>query len=115
MDITAQLSQLRSTIPGCHVAAFIDLSARMVLAQDARGKAPQERMDGLADRAVSLLDTPGIGADTPDHAIALSADNQEVFLRSSEDSSYGLCLVCGLATNTQSAVKAGLTMLRGLA
>lgn len=115
MDIARQLSDLRNAIPGCHVAAFIDLSTRMVLAHDARSKAPQERMDGLADRAVSLIDTPCIGDTTPDHAIAISEDNQEIFLRAMSDRSDGLCLVCSHATDTQAATNAGLKLLRGLA
>ncbi len=114
MEIAAQLSDLRSAIPGCHVAAFVDLSTRMVLAHDTRSKVPQERLDGLADRAVALLDTPITGDVPPDHAIAISADNQEVFLRAVPKSSDGLCLVCGHDTDAQAATKAGLTLLRGM-
>lgn len=115
MDISIRLSDLRRTIPGCHVAAFIDLSARMVLVHDARSKAPQERMDGLADRAVSLLDTPGIDQATPNYAMAVSEDNLEIFLRAMSESDDGLCLVCGLDTDPQTAAQAGLSMLRGIA
>ncbi|MEM7731936.1 MAG: hypothetical protein AAF280_04035 [Pseudomonadota bacterium] len=114
MDVTRQLCDLRRAISGCHVAALIDLSARMVLACDARSKAPQERMDGLADRAVSLLDAPGIGDTAPDYAIAMSEDNQEIFLRTPTDSSDGLCLVCGHQTDARAAADAGLQLLRGL-
>mgnify|MGYP001799989803 CR=1 FL=1 len=112
MDITEPLAMLRRDIPGCHVAAFLDLSARMTLAHDARSKAPQERLDGLADRAQRLLSVPGLSV--PDHAVALSPENFELFLRTNENSDDGLALVCGVDTDLDAALTQARAMLTGL-
>lgn len=109
MDMAAKLSDLRQTIPGCHLAAFMDLSARMVLAHDARSKPPQERLDGLADRARRLLNTPDVALN---HAIAISEDNLEIFLCSAPASEDSLALVCGVETDVYAAIEVGLALLR---
>lgn len=113
MDMAAQLSQLRRDIPGCHVAAFVDLDARMVLVLDARSKAPQERLDGLADRARRLLNVPG--QQDLNHAVAISSANLEVFLRGAAGSEDGLALVCGLETDLEAALDEGFRLLQGVA
>lgn len=112
MDMVEQLSDLRQTLPGCHLAAFIDLSARMVLAHEARSKAPQERLDGLADRAARLLTTPDVATPSPDHALAVSDHNIEIFLRAAPDADDSLALVCSNDTDAEAAVDAGFAFLR---
>lgn len=103
MDIASHLSDLRGRISGCHVAAFIDLSAKMVLAHDARSKLPQERLDGLADRAERLLKTPGL-IDGADHVVAVSSDNLEIFIRAETES---LAFVCNTSADVDQAVEHG--------
>ncbi|MEO0750347.1 MAG: hypothetical protein AAFY25_00940 [Pseudomonadota bacterium] len=109
MDMPAQLSELRRAVPGCHVAAFVDLSARMVLSHDARSKAPQERLDGLADRARQLLSAPGLPG--VDHAMAISGDSLELFLGAGDD---GLALVCGTGTDVEAALTHARAVLGGV-
>lgn len=114
MDMATQLADLRRALPGCHVAAFIDLSARMVLSHDARSKAPQERLDALADRAGRLLTTPGMAVHAPDHAMAISEDNVEIFLRAAPDAEDSIALVCGLDVDADAACSAGFAVLSGI-
>lgn len=113
MDMAAQLSDLRQAVPGCHVAAFVDLSAKMMMTHDARSKAPQERLDDLAERALRLLTTPGVAEPAPDHVVCVSADNLEIFLRADPASDDSLVLVCGLSTDVGTAVQTGLALLKG--
>ncbi|MEO0749291.1 MAG: hypothetical protein AAFZ10_13075 [Pseudomonadota bacterium] len=115
MDMAAKLCDLRVALPGCHVAAFVDLSAKMVMAHDARSKALQERLDDLAERALRLITMPGVAEPAPDHAICVSADNLEIFLRADPASDDSLVLVCGLRTEVTKAVETGLTLLKEFA
>ena len=110
MNIYRHLSELRKAIPDCHLAAFIDLNANMVMAHEARSKPPQERLDGLADQAERLLKAPGM--DGPiDHVLIVSGENLEVFGKGAAD---GVAMVCGLDTSVEKAVQHGKTWLEQL-
>lgn len=114
MDMAAELSRVRSDVQGCHLIAFIDLSARMVLVYDARSKPPQERLDGLADRSQRLLTTPDVADPMPDHAMVITEDNLEIYLRGAPTTEDSLALVCSLRTDAQSAIDTGFALLKGL-
>lgn len=115
MTMAEKLCDLRKMIPGCHVAAYIDLSSKIVLLHDARSKTPQERLDGLADRAARLLGTPGVLQSPLTQTAALSADNVEVFLRIDPSSADSLALVCNVETDVEDAAQQGLGLLKEMA
>ncbi len=114
MDVSERLSNLRSAVPGCHLAAFIDLSSKMVLAVNARSNQPQERLDVLADQAERLLSAPDViiedpapsqpSAHIPDYVVTSSPENLEVFVRSAGDANEALGLVCAINTDIELAL-----------
>lgn len=114
MDIAAQLSDLRRDVSGCHIAAFVDLSAKMVMAHDARSKAPQERLDALADRAERLLNTPDVAPPTVMHALAISEHGLEIYLRDASRTDDSLALVCSPDAHVEMAIERGVSLLQGL-
>lgn len=118
MEMSQRLTDLRGSIPGCHVAAFIDLSTQMVLAVDARSKQPQERLDLLADRAKALFSTPGVTiSDTIgeeqifDQVVVCSEDNTEAFVRTNADTTEAIGLVCSRSANIDMALRRCQAML----
>ncbi len=122
--VNVPLQGLRDAVPGCHVAAFIDISSQMVLAVDARSKQPQERLDTLAERAVELLGASeavfseelpaSTGPVQPDYALALSPANLEIYLRSAVQPDEALGLVCGLGSDFENALIHGEAALRAI-
>ncbi|QJF51737.1 hypothetical protein [Roseobacter ponti] len=55
MTIHERLSELRTRFESCEIAAFADLSTRMVLASSARNGVTQEQLDDLCAEACSAL------------------------------------------------------------
>lgn len=59
MKIEAHLDRLRKSQPGCHLAAYGDLSAKLILRSSADRACPREDLDRLGDKAAmaaSVLD-----------------------------------------------------------
>lgn len=104
MAIAAILDNLRHAFPGCHYAAYADLSAEMVLATSAKTKMTQEYWDGLCSTAVDMLggdvaqrvaDLLEIDAKTGIfHAVLADGQDLGVFVRSVSNPADALCCVC---------------------
>jgi hypothetical protein len=90
MDIAQELDDLRRAHPACALAAFGDISARMILCASGRQRHPQEQLDQLCAMAVDLLRgesatriaaaTGRTGRDRMRLAITLDRDGVGVFL-----------------------------------
>jgi hypothetical protein len=116
MNMVEKLASLRAGIPGCHVATFIDLGSKMVMAVDARSKQPQERLDTMADRADRLFASPrvimtGMSEHPPDKIVTVTQLNVEAFLRVDGTSEDALGLVCDHSVDIEKAVQLGRALL----
>lgn len=103
-DVSAFLSNLRATAPGCHAVALVDLDANMVLTEDCETQVGQEFWEALAFKAIDLL----VGQNARVFAQTLTASqddyvryatlrrDDEVFLliRSKAEPPLGLLLIC---------------------
>lgn len=104
MSVSEGLNNLRAAVPGCQLAAFIDLQASMVLAVSAQTKQRQELLGALADSASRHLPmdesalagclTSGDSAAAPDSAILLSATGTVAFVRSPAEPNEAVCVSC---------------------
>lgn len=55
MALKQVLSQIRQGSPGCHLAAYVDLKAKLVLGIDAEKSPKQETLNELAEAAHAAL------------------------------------------------------------
>ncbi len=101
MAIAEHLNALQDGFADCQIAAYVDLSARMVLSSASKLAVPQEKLDMLCDKAAAVLadrDAAGvISNDTAQplqRAIILLGDTVHVFHRSPADPDEALCCVC---------------------
>ena len=89
------LEAFRQESEGCEIVAFLDISARTVLAWDGSLKWPQEHLDGLCEIARSIL-TVGSKAETveePQTAMLARPTGCFLFLRAAPGASEVLCCV----------------------
>lgn len=102
MSIVDKLDALRAAAPGCSLAAFGDLHARLVLRSSASRHWPQERLDELcaqAARCFSAADDPALThhfvpeKGRLDEAILLDPTDIRLFLRSPQDEADLICVV----------------------
>ena len=62
ISFNQELDALREGLTGCRLAAYADLSARMVLRVSAEGRPPREEIDALCNLAARYLDGAAITA-----------------------------------------------------
>lgn len=102
MSLVDKLDALRAAAPGCSLAAFGDLHARLVLRSSALRPWPQERLDELcaqAARCFAAADDPAVtshfasGSGRLDEAILLDPTDIRLFLRSPQDEADLICVV----------------------
>ena len=89
------LEAFRQEFEGCEIVAFLDISARTVLAWDGPLKWPQEHLDDLCEIARSVL-TVGAEAEIvqePQTAMLARPTGCFVFLRAAPGVSEVLCCV----------------------
>ncbi|MBT8155674.1 hypothetical protein KMP13_17755 [Epibacterium ulvae] len=82
-ELSAILTGLHAQEPGCILAAFGDLKARLVLRAEPAGVWPQEALDELCGQACEAFDLAWIASDTPVVApiIALAPGQTRLFLK----------------------------------
>lgn len=124
LDVAGILGRFRQAVPGCHVAAFIDLTSEMVLAVSARSKQPQERLDALAERAAELFAAPmaalsdaaGVpaGDSPPDFFLSVTPENLLAFIRTGTDAPEALGLVCAPGADVEALLRQGSTTLAAI-
>ncbi len=114
MDVAQALDALRADVAGCELAAFTDLSSKMVLCVSAAGRRAQEELDALSEIAETVLAGSVaeaaqslIGGQLPASAMTMTNVDLRVFLRS--PSSENEALICVCAPNTD----IGTVMERG--
>ncbi|MDJ1006664.1 MAG: hypothetical protein QNJ13_02475 [Paracoccaceae bacterium] len=94
-----ELDALREALGNCRLAAFADLSARMVLRVSADERPRREEIDALCDLAVTCLDGPALPAlldgEPPFSAVVAGTEESRFFIRSLSDPSDALILIVG--------------------
>ena len=104
MNVNQELDAFREGLPGCEVAALVDLSTTMVLSTSVGARVPQEELDALAMLAQDVLIGPMAEAslntnsdDAPEALEGLLATHSEAraFLRGGADRNEALVCVCG--------------------
>ena len=89
------LEAFRQELEGCEIVAFLDISARTVLAWDGSLKWPQEHLDELCEIARRAL-TVGSKAETvevPQRVMLACSFGCFVFLRAAPSANEALCCV----------------------
>lgn len=121
MTVADRLGKLRKDRPGCDLAVFGDLSARLTLCADAAEKQPQEVMDAIMVRASDLLDS-AVAMDIAtvlgrseaaglSEAVVLGPGKTQLVLRSRNDASDVITCHCDGETELVALVKdAGRTL-----
>jgi hypothetical protein len=105
MGIAEQLNGVRRDFPGCRVAAFADLSSRVVLFASSDARLPQDRLDAFCARAGALLAGPAGQAGaallgTPVERVLLpEADGIFVFVRSPDEPDEAVICQCDADTD----------------
>lgn len=87
--VQSALDSLCAEPEGCSLAAFVDLSTRMVLRTNAANRQPQDSLNALCGQAAVLLETGQT-------ALIAGTDVMTVALRSGVEPSDGLLCQCGL-------------------
>jgi len=118
MDVAEALDNLRAEVTGCQLAAFSDLSSKMVLCFSAGGRRAQEELDELSEIAVTVLDGPVadgaqyfLESQKPASAMTLTKVDLRVFLRSPKSENEALICVCSPQTNIATLVDRGRSAL----
>lgn len=104
MSVTEGLDELRAGLPGCDLAAFIDLEAGMVLAVSAQSKQRQEVLGALGESACQNLPMAennlarclslNASSAPADVAVVLSSTGTVAFVRSPVEANEALCCSC---------------------
>ena len=117
MTVADCLEALRSDIPGCQVAAFGDVAARLILKASHDATVPREKLDGLcAEAARCFAMTEGTGdpkADTQ-NSIVMTAQDMRVYVRAKGRADF-ICLLCALDSDPEEVVPKGVAALSQLA
>ena len=116
MTVADCLEALRSDIPGCQVAAFGDVAARLILKASHDATVPREKLDGLcAEAARCFAMTEGLGdpkASTQD-SIVMTAQDMRVYVRAQGRADF-VCLLCPLDSDTDTVVPKSVAALSQL-
>ena len=122
MDVAEALDALRAEVAGCDLAAFTDLSSKMVLCVSAGGRRAQEELDALSEIAVTVLDgavAEGaeslIGDKKPVSAMTMTNVDLRVFLRSPSSANEALICVCAPRTDVTAIMDRGQSALDQIA
>ncbi len=116
MTVADCLEALRSDIPGCQVAAFGDVAARLILKASHDATVPREKLDGLcAEAARCFAVTEGIGTPkaTTQDSIVMTAQDMRVYVRAQGHADF-LCLLCPLDSDPEAVVLKGVVALTQL-
>ena len=111
MNVIDHLNALRTAAPGCSLAAFGDLSTKLVLRVSSDKTWPQERLDdlcNLAARCFQQTDSKAVSADLlggdtslVNRAMVLEAREIKLFVRSEADPADMICCVCRSAEDLE--------------
>ena len=122
MTVSEALDTLRSDVPGCTIAAFADLSSRLVLTSSASSKPMQDELNSLSAAAAEALDGAlaegsgpiwgGDGTDKPDVAMLLTGQEARVFLRSPDNVAEALVCVCAPDSDIAAVLNSGREALQ---
>lgn len=97
ISFSDDLNRLRERLDGCRLAAYADLSTRMVLQVSADPKPPREEIDALCDLAAQCLDGSHLPdffeGEAPYTALWSSGDDVRYFVRSLSDPADALILI----------------------
>lgn len=94
------LEALRASRPECHVVAYGDAAAQIVLRASHDSGYRREHLDNLCEQASTCFDILGCAArawrnaELANEAIVMNGKTATIFVRESQDTSEFLCLVC---------------------
>lgn len=115
ISLAEDLEELRKALLGCRLAAYADLSARMVLRISADPKPRQEEIDALCVLAAQCLDSPSLPAffdgEAPYTAMVAGAIETQFFIRSLNDPTDALILIVAEPVAQTSVWAAAQTVL----
>lgn len=123
MNVNQELEAFREGVPGCEVAALVDLSTTMVLSTSVGARIPQEELDALAASAQDVLLGPlaeaalSNGEDAAPEALqGLIATHAETraYLRGSVERNEALVCVCTTSANLEQVFNAGREALTAI-
>lgn len=97
ISISDELDALRSRLNGCRLAAFADISTKMVLRVSADPKPRQEEIEAMCDLAAGCLDSKSLptffDGEAPFTAVVAGKTESQFFIRSLTDPSDALIVI----------------------
>lgn len=122
MTVGEALETLRSEVSGCTLAAFADMSSRLVLSSSAASKPMQNELDALSVAAAEALDgalaegTNSVsghdGSNKPEVAMLMTGLEARIFLRSPENAAEALVCVCAPDSDFAKVLESGRDALQ---
>ena len=107
------LNALRASRPDCHVVAYGDATAQLVLRASHEPAYRREHLDHLCEQAATSFDMLQSVAATwhnqepAQEAIVINAKTTTLFVRESKETSEFLCMVCAPGLEIESLVTDG--------
>ncbi len=121
-SVQRTLDDLRASLGGCRLTAFVDLQSQLVLSHSAAERHAQESLDDLAAAAARMLaldsdakaDVQLLGA-LPDEALTLTAADTTLFLRSPVATTEALVCICPPTAVPEELLRAAAGAIRRIA
>ena len=100
------LADLRSRLPDCDLAVYVDIRSRTVLGADGALRYPQEYLDAVCSAAAQLLVDPAVlnGSD-PSHVLVQGPTGCRAFLRVPDEPGEALCCLTGPGADLAALVR----------
>lgn len=114
MTLADRLEMLRSTLSNCHLVAFGDAEARLILKAAHETSVPRETLDHLCEEATSCFaatDLLGAQGASANEALVLTEHESRVYLRADNQTDF-LCVVSALREDPDAVTAAGLRTLQ---
>ncbi|GAA6181836.1 hypothetical protein NBRC116594_32740 [Shimia sp. NS0008-38b] len=116
VTVSDRLKYLRSDIPGCHLVAFGDSEARLVLKASHDKSVPREVLDGLCTEAIACFKKAESCTETVsqhNECVVFLASEMRIYLHAQNQSDF-LCILCDLESDPDIAVLSGMQVLEKL-
>lgn len=124
MAIAEHVKSLQDSFDACQIAAYVDLSAKMVLSSASRATVPQEKLDSMCNAASDVLTGAASGAVASvlageadaslQSAVIVIGDSIHIVQRSFDDPDEALCCLCDATVDVGEIMSAGVAHVKAI-